>query len=104
MSAALNDLRALDAAQEGAAAPSRADAQAARRLAIEQDFRREQLAQRRSGRRRQLVLGVVGVIAFLLAWEIAPRVVPGINLKMFPPPSHVVGVFIDMTLDRKSVV
>jgi ABC-type nitrate/sulfonate/bicarbonate transport system permease component len=103
MSAALNDLRSLGTTEEGAAVPSRTDAadaanaEAARRLAIEQDFRREQLAQRRSGRRRQLLLGVVGVIAFLLAWEIAPRVVPGINLKMFPPPSHVVGVFIDMT-------
>lgn len=90
MSAALDDLRRLDAAP-------RPDAALDRRQAIEQDFRREQQAQRRRGRQRQLLLGVAGVIAFLLAWEIAPRVVPGVNPKMFPPPSQVAGVLVDMT-------
>lgn len=68
-----------------------------RRERIEQDFQREQREQRRSGVRRQGVLGLLGVLAFLALWEIAPRVVPGINTKMFPPPSQVAGVFIDMT-------
>ena len=92
MSAALNDIHELGASeQEGAAASD------ARKLAIERDFRREQLAQRRRGRRRQLLLGAGGVLAFLAAWEIAPRVIPGINTKMFPPPSQVAGVFAEMT-------
>lgn len=99
MSAALDDLRELGVAEERAEGPAAGNAAAdERRLAIERDFRREQLAQRRRGWRRQLLLGVVGVIAFLAAWEIAPRVVPGINTKMFPPPSQVAGVFVEMTL------
>ncbi|MET3394384.1 ABC-type nitrate/sulfonate/bicarbonate transport system permease component [Variovorax sp. 1140] len=92
MSAALNYLREL-----GANEPEGAAASDARKFAIERDFRREQLAQRRRGRRRQLLLGAGGVLAFLAAWEIAPRVIPGINTKMFPPPSQVAGVFVEMT-------
>ncbi len=89
MSAALDDLRA-----RAEAAP--AEASLSRREALERDFRRDQIARQRRARRRQLLLGAAGIAAFLLAWEIAPRVVPGINTKMFPPPSQVAGVLFDM--------
>ena len=74
------------------------DAPLSRRERIENDFRREQRQRERSGLRRQLMLGLAGVLAFLALWEIAPRMVPGINTKMFPPPSHVAGVFYDMAV------
>jgi len=45
--------------------------------------------QRRAGW-RQIGLGLVGVVIFLCLWEIAPRVLPGVNTKMFPPPSDTV--------------
>ncbi|GAD22776.1 ABC transporter permease [Acidovorax sp. MR-S7] len=83
--------------------PVREDAAAQRRQRIEHDFQAEQRQQRRSGRRRQTVLGVLGVLLFLLAWEIAPRVVPGINTKMFPPPSQVWGVFWEMTYTKGEI-
>jgi ABC-type nitrate/sulfonate/bicarbonate transport system permease component len=68
-----------------------------RRARIEQDFLRQQRSRQRHTLRRQFVLGLLGLLAFLALWEIAPRVVPGVNIKMFPPPSQVVDVFIDMT-------
>jgi ABC-type nitrate/sulfonate/bicarbonate transport system permease component len=46
---------------------------------------------------RKLVLGVVGLVLFLLLWEIAPRIVEGVNILMFPPPSAVAKTFWDMT-------
>ncbi len=73
---------------EGARVPAIA---AAERKAIEEAFEAEQRASKRRRFRRQVTLNVVGVLLFLALWEIAPRVVPGINLQMFPPPSHVVG-------------
>lgn len=67
------------------------------RSAIEQAFLASQAAGRRREARRRLVLGVAGVLLFLLLWEVAPRVVPGVNPKMFPPPSHVAAVFAEMS-------
>lgn len=69
---------------------------ASERTAIEREFAE---SQRSAGRRRlrsQIVFNVLGVLLFLLLWEVAPRVVPGINLQMFPPPSHVVGTLGEM--------
>lgn len=68
----------------------------ATRREIEQAFAGEQRQAARAQFRRQVMLNVVGVILFLLFWEVAPRVVPGINLQMFPPPSNVVGTLGDM--------
>lgn len=63
---------------------------------IEERFRRDLLRSRRRRRIRRLLLNVAGVILFLIFWEIAPRVVPGVNLQMFPPPSGVVGTLWDL--------
>lgn len=63
---------------------------------IEERFRRDLLRNRRRRRIRRLLLNVAGVILFLIFWEIAPRVVPGVNLQMFPPPSGVVGTLWDL--------
>lgn len=69
---------------------------AVERASIESEFDTAQRAMAHRLWRQQMTMNVCGVILFLLLWEIAPRVVPGINLAMFPPPSHVVGTFIDM--------
>lgn len=63
----------------------------------EQAFLAREGARRRRSLHAQLVLGVLGVLLFLLVWEIAPRVVPGVNTKMFPPPSHIAAVFAEMS-------
>ena len=58
---------------------------------IEERFRQD-LAQRHRERvRRRLLLNVLGVVIFLIVWEVAPRVVPGVNIQMFPPPSGITG-------------
>jgi len=69
---------------------------ASEREAIEREFDAEQRAIGRRRWLRQVSFNILGVILFLLLWEIAPRVMPGINLAMFPPPSHVIGTFGDM--------
>ena len=69
------------------------------RAAIEQAFEIEQKRAARRRFRRQVALNVLGVILFLVVWEVAPRIVPGINVQMFPPPSNVVGTFGDMVLN-----
>jgi ABC-type nitrate/sulfonate/bicarbonate transport system permease component len=66
------------------------------RASIEQAFEVEQKLVARRRFRRQVALNVLGVVLFLVLWEVAPRVVPGINVQMFPPPSNVVGTFGDM--------
>lgn len=63
---------------------------------IEARFQRDLQQSRRRRRRQRLMLNVLGVIIFLIVWEIAPRVVPGVNLQMFPPPSGVVGTLWDL--------
>jgi len=58
------------------------------------------LGELRRGKRRrtsrQVMLNVLGIISFLALWEVLPRIVPGINLLMFPPPSGVVGALVDL--------
>jgi ABC-type nitrate/sulfonate/bicarbonate transport system permease component len=68
------------------------------RESIERAFDAEQRAIKLGRLRRQVTLNVTGVVLFLLLWEIAPRIVPGINLQMFPPPSNVVGTLGDMIM------
>ncbi|MCY4608760.1 MAG: ABC transporter permease [bacterium] len=63
---------------------------------IEESFRVDLLRRRRHRRVQRLMLNVAGVILFLIVWEVAPRVVPGVNLQMFPPPSGVVGTLWDL--------
>ena len=63
---------------------------------IEESFRVDLLRRRRRRRVQRLMLNVAGVILFLIVWEVAPRVVPGVNLQMFPPPSGVVGTLWDL--------
>ncbi len=58
---------------------------------IETSFRGQLQRDKRRRLRRRLLLNVLGVIIFLILWEIAPRIVPGVNMQMFPPPSGVVG-------------
>ena len=35
-------------------------------------------------------LNVLGILLFLVVWELLPRLVPNVNILMFPPPSIVV--------------
>lgn len=65
--------------------------------ALEQAFLARHRARKRQALLQQLWLGGLGVLLFLLVWELAPRVIPGVNIKMFPPPSHIVEVFAEMT-------
>lgn len=65
--------------------------------ALEQAFLARHRARKRQAFLQQLWLGGLGVLLFLLVWELAPRVIPGVNIKMFPPPSHIVEVFAEMT-------
>lgn len=67
-------------------------APAQRRARLEERYLRDERQKKRRARVRQVLLGAAGLLAFLAIWEIAPRVVPGVNPKMFPPPSQVVGV------------
>ena len=63
---------------------------------IEESFRYDLQRRRRRRRVQRLMLNVAGVILFMIVWEVAPRVVPGVNLQMFPPPSGVVGTLWDL--------
>lgn len=65
--------------------------------ALEQEFLARHRSRKRQALLQQVWLGGLGVLLFLLAWELAPRVIPGVNIKMFPPPTHIVEVFADMT-------
>ncbi|MBF5005121.1 ABC transporter permease [Diaphorobacter caeni] len=64
---------------------------------IEQVFIAREQSRRRAALRAHLLLGIAGVLLFLMVWELAPRLVPGVNTKMFPPPSHIAKVFAEMT-------
>ncbi|WP_219211346.1 ABC transporter permease [Variovorax boronicumulans] len=88
---------ATPAARPAPAGPPLARDAAGRRAAIEREFLQKRQTRQRGALGRQFVLGVLGFLVFLAVWEIAPRVVPGINTKMFPPPSQVAGVFAEMT-------
>lgn len=62
-----------------------------RKADIEARFRADLLRDKRRRLRRRLLLGFSGILCFLALWETLPRIVPGVNLLMFPPPSGVVG-------------
>ncbi|MDR3400100.1 MAG: ABC transporter permease [Pandoraea sp.] len=68
-----------------------------RRQAIEDAVRRSRRTRHWSALGRQWLLGGIGCVIFLVIWEIVPRLIPGINLNMFPPPSRVAGVFAELT-------
>lgn len=63
---------------------------------VEERFRYDLQRSRHRRRVQRLMLNIAGVILFLIVWEVAPRVVPGVNLQMFPPPSGVVGTLWDL--------
>ncbi|WP_051661195.1 ABC transporter permease [Bosea sp. 117] len=69
------------------------------KLEIENRFRRDIAAGRRRRLRRGLLLNLVGVLIFLAVWEALPRLVPGVNTQMFPPPSGVVMTLVGMMTD-----
>ncbi len=70
----------------------------AERTTIEQSFLASRARDGRRARWRQLALGLVGVLLFLAVWEVLPRVMPGVNVKMFPPPSDTVRELYAMVL------
>jgi len=70
---------------------------ALKRRAIEDAVRQKRRTRHWSAVGRQSLLGVLGCLIFLAVWEVGPRLIPGINLNMFPPPSRVAGVFAEMT-------
>ena len=61
------------------------------KIQTEDRFRQDLILSRRRRMQRRLLLNVLGVIIFLIIWEVAPRIVPGVNILMFPPPSDIVG-------------
>jgi len=63
---------------------------------IETRFRADLAAGKRRRIRRILALNILGVLIFLALWEVLPRVVPGVNVQMFPPPSGIVATLIDL--------
>lgn len=58
-------------------------------LEVERRFATELRRQRRESILIRLTLNVTGVVVFLTLWEIAPRLIPGTNTMLFPPPSAV---------------
>jgi ABC-type nitrate/sulfonate/bicarbonate transport system permease component len=49
--------------------------------------------EKRAAFARQIALNVIGILLFFAAWEVLPRIIPGVNLLMFPPPSGIVDAF-----------
>jgi len=66
--------------------------------AIKSDFIARVRKQRFSDKCRQIALNVLGVIIFLVLWELSPYLVPGLDDLLFPPPSDVVVIVRDMIL------
>jgi len=56
---------------------------------VEKRFAARQRRDKRRNILHRVLLNFAGVAAFLLLWEIAPRLLPGTNVQMFPPPSLV---------------
>ena len=82
------------------------DSQAERTLnakVLEENF----IAELHGKKRRQLVslilLNLLGIVLFLLAWEILPRIVPNVNILMFPPPSSVVDALLPLLMSGELV-
>lgn len=65
--------------------------------AMEKQFLAEQQAARRRAFWRQLTFNILGVLAFLALWEALPRVIPGVNPLLIPPPSGIVDALLDLT-------
>ena len=63
---------------------------------LEENFVTELRNEKRRQRLSLILLNLLGIVLFLLAWEILPRVVPNVNILMFPPPSSVVEVLIPL--------
>ncbi len=64
--------------------------------ALERAFVAELQRKKRTGLISLISLNVLGIVLFLLAWEILPRIVPNINILMFPPPSSVVDALVPL--------
>jgi ABC-type nitrate/sulfonate/bicarbonate transport system permease component len=64
------------------AAPAREDN-------IERQFAARLRLEKRWNSIINITLNIAGVIVFLVLWEFVPRIVPGMNIQMFPPPSVV---------------
>jgi ABC-type nitrate/sulfonate/bicarbonate transport system permease component len=74
------------------------DGDAAQRLALEDGFRAAFRAARRRNVTLRMILNLAGVLAFLLLWEMVPRLMPWMNKVLFPPPSLVLETFWPMLL------
>lgn len=57
---------------------------------VERQFASAMQAERRRASVTRIFLNVTGVALFLAIWEALPRVMPGLNTQMFPPPSDVI--------------
>jgi len=64
--------------------------------ALERDFIAGLQAGRRRRLLRQTMLNALGILAFLALWEALPRVMPGVNVLMFPPPSGILEALRDL--------
>lgn len=63
---------------------------------LEEVFVAELRSEKRRHRLSLISLNLLGIVLFLIAWELLPRVVPNVNILMFPPPSSVVGELIPL--------
>ena len=66
--------------------------------AMERAFVAELRRKRRAGLVSLISLNLLGIVLFLLAWEVLPRVVPNVNILMFPPPSSVVDALLPLVV------
>lgn len=74
-----------------------ASATSIERNQLENNVREARRQEQRQEQWRKLIFGVLGIVLFLLVWELAPRLNEGVNIIMFPPPSVVAKTFWSMT-------
>ena len=76
--------------------PERRPGSALDTSAMECAFVAEPRRRKRAGLVSLIALNLLGIVLFLLAWEVLPRIVPNVNILMFPPPSSMVDALLPL--------
>lgn len=71
--------------------------------AMERDFVADLRRRKRRGIMALVAFNILGIVLFLIAWEILPRIVPGVNILMFPPPSRVFDTLIPLLVSGELI-